>query len=309
VRSSHGSRVEITLVLLVTGGSGFIGSHVVDALLAEGFTVRVFDKVKPLNDKAEWVKGDLLSETEVHDATQDVEAVFHIAAIADVNVAATDPKLCLQVNEIGTLNLIRACLGREAERFILASTVWVYGKANGTVTEETPIPFPSDVYTKTKIGQEHLVCSFAQIHSLPYTILRHDIPYGPRMRANTAIAAFVRRAIRKEPITVYGEGEQGRCWIYTADLAQAHPLVLKQTAKNQIINLAGKEFVTISQIVDMLSGTFGPIPVKHEPPRPGDFRGVQTSIEKADKLLEWSPKIPFTEGLAAYIEYARGSQE
>ena len=274
-------------------------------MLGEGFSVRVFDKTSPQNDKAHWFKGDLLSEEDVHDAMKDVETVFHLAAVADVSVAATDPGLCLKVNEVGTLNLLRACSGQDIERFILASSVWVYGKATGVVTEETPIPPPNDLYTKTKIGQEHLVYSWNRSHSLPYTILRYDIPYGPRMRANMAIAAFVRRAMRKEPITVYGDGKQGRCWIYVTDLAKAHHLALKHMASNQFINLAGKEFVTISEIVSFLSKIFGDITIKHEPPRPGDFAGVRTSIERASQLIGWSPTTSFGEGLSKYVAEIR----
>ena len=297
------------MVVLVTGGSGFIGSHVVDALIDKGFDVRVFDKASPLNEKTQWFKGDLLSKENVHDATRDVEAVFHLAAVADVNVAATDPELCLRVNELGTLNLLRACSGQDVERFVLASTVWVYGMTGGTVTEETPIPPANDLYTKTKIGQEHLTYSWCRSHSLPYTILRYDIPYGPRMRANMAVAAFVRRAMRKERISIFGDGKQGRCYVYVVDLARAHYLVLNERANNQIINLAGKEFVTIMEIVEFLSKTLGSFPVKNEPPRPGDFAGVRTSIEKARTVIGWSPETSFAEGLSRYIADFRRSQQ
>jgi len=278
----------------------------VDALVGEGFTVRVFDKARPPNDKVDWFRGDLLSKEDVDDATQDVETVFHLAAVADVNVSVADPELCLAVNELGTLSMLRACLGREVERFILASTVWVYGKASGVVTEDTPIPPPIDVYTKTKIGQEHLVYSWCRSHSLSYTILRYDIPYGPGMRGNMAIANFVRRAMRKEPVTIYGDGTQGRCWVFITDLAQGNCLASKETARNETINLAGKEFVTISEILDLLEKEFGSLPVRHEPPRPSDFKGVKTSIEKAQNLIGWSPETSFAEGLSRYITYIRG---
>jgi UDP-glucose 4-epimerase len=294
--------------MLVTGGSGFIGSHVAKALVSEGFAVRVLDKLKPLNNEIEWFRGDLLSKENVHDAMQDVDTVFHLAAVADVNVAVTDPESCLMANEIGTLNLLRACSAREVERILLASSVWVYGKAHGTVTEETQIPPPNDIYTKTKIGQEHLVHSWCQSHPLAYTILRYDIPYGPGMRANMAIAAFVRRAMRKEPIVIYGDGRQGRCWIFIADLAHAHCLALKDAAKNQVLNIAGNEFVTISEIVDMLKETLGEFPINRAESRLGDFGGVHTSIAKAQKLVGWAPETPFRQGLLKYIEHVRTHQ-
>ena len=285
----------------MTGGSGFIGSHLVNALEGKGFSVRVLDKTKPLSEKAEWFKGDLISIDDVQGATEDVETVFHLGAIADVNVAVTDPELCLRVNEIGTLNLLKACSGHEVERFILASSVWVYGNASGVVTEETPILPPNDIYTKTKVGQEHLVYSWNRSHSLPYTILRYDIPYGPRMRSNMAISTFVRRAMRKEPITVYGDGKQGRCWIFVSDLADANVQSMKHEATNQIINLAGKEFVTISEIVNLLSKKLGTFPIQQAPPRTGDFRGITTSIEKARKLIGWSPMTSFEDGISRYL--------
>jgi UDP-glucose 4-epimerase len=294
------------MVVLLTGGSGFIGSHVANALMSEGFTVRIFDKSKPPSDsKAEWFKGDLLSREDVRDAVQDVDTVFHLAAVADVNVAVTEPETCLAVNELGTLNLLRASTGREVERFLLASTVWVYGKTSGIVAEDTPIPQPMDIYTKTKIGQEHLVHSWCQSNPISYTILRYDIPYGPRMRENMAIAAFVRRAIRKEPVTIYGDGQQGRCWIFVTDLAHAHCLALSDAAKGQILNIAGNEFVTISEIVDMLKETLGEFPINRAESRPGDFVGVHTSIAKAQQLVGWAPATPFRQGLLKYIEYVR----
>jgi UDP-glucose 4-epimerase len=293
------------MVVLVTGGSGFIGSHLVDKLCKEGYDVCVFDLIKPHRDDVEWVKGDLLDKEAVFRSFKDVEYVFHLAAIADVNVSLSNPELCIQVNEIGTLNVLEAARSLEADRVILASTTWVYGRVEGVVTEETPIKPPEHLYTATKIAQEHLVTSWNRHYGLPYTILRYDIPYGPRMRSNMAIAIFVRRAMRREPITVFGDGDQGRCFIYVEDLAEGNIAALSERAKNQVINLAGREFVTINRVVDELRKIFGNIEVRHEPPRPGDFRGAVISIEKTRKLLGWEPKTPFDVGLRSYIEYVK----
>lgn len=293
------------MVILVTGGSGFIGSHIVDKLCEHGYNVRVFDLRKPLRNDIEWFKGDLLNKDDLFKAFRDVEYVFHLGAVADINVALLNPELCVRVNEIGTLNVLQMAQSFEVNRVLLASTTWVYGRTEGIVTEETPIPPPDHLYTATKIAQEYLLISWNKHYGLPYTILRYGIPYGPRMRSNMAIAIFVRKAIKKEPITIFGDGNQGRCFIYVEDLAEGNIAALVRRAENQIINLAGEEFITINRIVNELKKIFGDLEVKHMPPRPGDFKGAVVSIEKAKKLLNWRPKMRFSEGLRKYVEYVK----
>lgn len=290
------------MVILVTGGSGFLGSHIVDKLIERHYEVRVFEKAKPLQSNVEWVKGDLTNQQDVLDACTDVETVFHLGAVADVNVALSHPENCILVNEIGTLNVLRACTAKDLERMVLASTTWVYGENSGEVTEETLPPPPNHVYTKTKIGQEQLVYAWGQTYGLPYTILRYDIPYGPRMRGNMAIAIFVRRAMQKEPITIYGNGDQGRCWIYAEDLAEASIHAMTESARNQVINIAGDRFVTIKEIVEELKKIFGTLTTINDSSRTGDFKGVKVNIEKAKKLLGWTPQTPFPQGIRRYIE-------
>jgi UDP-glucose 4-epimerase len=255
----------------------------------------------------EWFNGDLLNEKDVLESCKDVEAVFHLAAIADVNVALSNFELCLMVNEMGTMNFLKAATAEEVERIVLASTSWVYGRSKGVVTEDTPIPFPDHIYTKTKIGQEQLLYSWHQHYGLSYTILRFDIPYGPRMRSNMAISIFVRRAMRKEPISIFGDGKQGRCWIYVEDLAEGNVAALSEGGKNQTINLAGSKFVTMNQIAEQLKEIFGDIPIKYEPARPHDFEGSITSIEKAKNLLNWTPKTTFSQGLRKYVEHVKST--
>jgi len=290
------------LVVLVTGGSGFIGSHVTTKLVDRGYDVRVFDQRKPLHGNVSWFKGDLLSEKDVLEACEDVDYIYHLAAVADVNAALSHPKLCLAVNETGTVNLLKAAGAKEVGRVILASTTWVYGKTEGVVDETTPLPMPDHIYTKTKIGQEQLVHAWYKHYGLPYTILRYDIPFGPGMRSNMAIAIFVRKAMKKEAFSVFGDGTQGRCFIYVGDLAEGNVAALKESAENQIFNLAGAEFVTINQVIHNLNKIFGEVKVEHKPSRPEDFRGARVSIAKAKRLLGWEPKTRFKEGLGLYVK-------
>jgi len=296
------------LVVLVTGGSGFIGSHVVDKLRDRKYDVRVFDKAKPLRDDVEWFNGDLLNKDDLLNAMTDADFVIHLAAVADVNVALQSPELCVQVNEVGTVNLLKAATAKEVDRVVLASSTWVYGRAEGEVTEDHPLPAPDSIYTKTKIGQEHLLQAWNKVYGLPFTILRYDIPYGPRMRGNMAISAFTRRALRGEAITLFGDGSQGRCFIHVEDLAEGNVDALKDAGKNQIFNLAGDRFVTILDIVTNLNKLLGKVKVENQAPRPGDFKGVRINIDKAKGLLQWTPKIPFEQGLARYVELVRSQQ-
>lgn len=291
--------------VLVTGGSGFIGSHVVDKLRQQDYEVRVFDKQKPLRGDVEWANGDLLNERDVLEACKDVEVIFHLAAIADVNVALSHFETCFMVNELGTMNFLKGAQAEEVERLILASTTWVYGNLYEKVDETTPIPLPDHIYTKTKVGQEQLVYAWHKHYGLPFTILRFDIPYGPRMRSNMAISIFARKAMRHEPITIFGDGSQGRCFIYVEDLADGNVAALEESGKNEIFNLAGREFVTMNQIVQVLEAIFGKLQVKHEAARPHDFKGAIVSAKKAKNLLNWEARTPFEKGLKNYVEFIK----
>lgn len=292
--------------ILVTGGSGFIGSHVVDKLRERGIQVRIFDMVMPtFRDDVEFYHGSLLDVEALRMALNGVEAVYHLAAVADVKDVYNEPAYAEAINVRGTINILEA-LRRSTgpKRLIYGSTTWVYGSTAGSaVDERTPLGAPAHLYTATKIASEYYCQSYRQMYGLPVTVLRYGIPYGPRARDGAVVPIFVAKALRGEPLTIAGDGSQFRRFVYVEDLAEGNVLALKPIAQNKVYNLDGTEKVTIVQIVDMLRKILGEVKVERIPARPGDFPGKEISSESAKRELGWEPTVRFEEGLRRYIAW------
>ena len=292
--------------VLVTGGSGFIGSHVVDKLRDKGIEVRVFDMVVPTFRKdIEYYQGSLLDLDSLRMAVNGIDAIFHLAAIADVKDVFQDPHYSESINVRGTINVLEAARrsGR-TNRVIYASTIWVYSDcAESSVSEKTPLSAPSHLYSATKLAGEYYCVSYSKLYNLNVTVLRYGIPYGPRARGGAVIPMFVAKALRGEPLTISGDGSQFRKFIYVEDLAEGNVMALKSVAKNKIYNLEGKEKVTIKQIAETIQRIIGNVRIESVPARPGDFGGKEVSSELAKKELDWEPKVSFTEGVRRYVEW------
>jgi UDP-glucose 4-epimerase len=294
----------------VTGGSGFIGSHVVDALRAAGHQPRLFDlRPSPHHGptEVETHLGDVLDPGALLAALDGCDAVAHLAAAADVDRVAERPAEAEQLNARGTLNVLEAARAAGVGRVLYASTIWVYGACEdeGTVTEATPLGAPDHLYTATKLGGEMYCRSYASQYGLDCTILRFGIPYGPRARPAAVIPAFVRKALAGEALTIAGTGEQCRRFVYVEDLADGVVLALGPEAANRTYNLVGHEDVSIKRIALTVSDLVHRTPVVHTPARMGDFPGVEVSGELAERELGWRPRTPFAEGVARYIEWYR----
>src|SRR5581483_3488448 len=188
----------------VTGGSGFIGAHVVDALVAAGHDVRVIDRRAPERADVQHCAVDLDDLDALVAATEGADVVFHLAAVADVNDAAADPVAAVDVNVGGTARVWEACRRNNVRRAILASTVWVYGGAegDGDLDENAPFQLPQagHLYTASKLASELVVHSYHEMYGQEFTILRYGIPYGPGMRDSLVISRFVRMALDGDPI-------------------------------------------------------------------------------------------------------------
>jgi len=294
----------------VTGAAGFIGSHVVDALAGAGHEAVIIDVRAPQRTDVEYREASILDSPALDKAVAGLDALFHLAAVADVNDVVADPAAAIDLNVTGTLRALEAARRNDLKRFILASTVWVYSSVpqstGDTVDESVPLdPAASrHVYTSSKIAAEMLCHDYWNMHQLPFTILRYGIPYGPRMRLSLVVPVFVRKVLRGEPLTVSGDGSQHRKFVYIEDLARGHVLALGDVAKNQTYNLDGSEEITILRIAEtVLRLTGSATPIEFMPARAGDYSGKHVSSEKAARELGWLPGVDFDEGMKRTVPW------
>jgi UDP-glucose 4-epimerase len=288
-------------IVAVTGGSGFIGTHVVDALLEAGCTVRVLDPKPPHRADAEWVPVDVLDTAGLAEAVKGSEVIFHLAAIADVNDVIADPTLAIQVNTLGTARVLEAARRADAGRVVLASTVWVYAATTGEQVDEDTLFDPNTdrhLYVTSKVAAEMACRDYHTLYGRPYTILRYGIPYGPRMRDNCVVAAFMKRCMRGEALRIDGDGSQQRSFVYVEDLAQAHVKTLADVAVNRTFNIEGAVPVSIKEIAESVCSLVGTGVVEYGEPRPGDLKARSVSNARARIELGWEPTTSFTDGLA-----------
>lgn len=293
----------------VTGGSGFIGSHVVDKLIDGGYEVVVIDhRVKPHRPDVEFKDVDIVDFASVLNATKDCDYIFHLAAVSNVNHALEKPVYSVQLNVGGTLNVLEAARQNKVKRVFFASTVWIYTGCNEhNVHEDSPFYMPGagHIYSSSKIASELFICDYWKLYKVPYTILRYGIPYGPRMREELVIPIFLKKALNGEPLTISGDGSQYRNFVYVEDLADAHILAMdNKKAENQIFNLEGMRKITIREIAETIKKLLGGnVKITHTPARPGDYAGKEVSNMKAKMILGWEPKIDFEEGMKKAISW------
>jgi UDP-glucose 4-epimerase len=295
--------------VLVTGGSGFIGSHVVDRLREHGVTPRVFDLIRSPHHapgEVETFLGSLLDIEALRLAMAGCHAVIHLAAVADVKDVLAEPSYAENINTRGTLNVLDAARRAGVGRVVYGSTTWVYSDCPGQyVDEDTPIASPSHLYTATKLAGETYCYSYRNLYGIAYTILRFGIPYGPRARSGAVVPVFVEKALSGEPLTIAGDGMQFRKFVYVEDLAEGIVLGLRPRAVNRLYNLDGSERVTILQIAETVRNAVGELEIVHTLARPGDFSGKEVSSARAREELGWEATTPFEEGVERYVVWRR----
>lgn len=290
---------------LVTGGSGFIGSHVVDKLRDRGIDVRVFDMVMPTFRKdVEYYHGSILDLDALRMAVSAVDVIYHLAAVADVKDVFEEPHYSEAINVRGTINVLEAARKSHIKRIVYGSTIWVYSDVpQNQVDEDTPLTAPAHLYTATKVAGEYYCQCYSRLYNLPITILRYGIPYGPRSRAGAVIPIFVRKALAGEPLTLAGDGSQIRKFVYVEDLAEGNVAALRTVAKNRIYNLEGREQVTIRQLAETIQRIVGNVKIEYVPARPGDFSGKEVSTRRAQAELGWETRTSLEDGVRRYVHW------
>ena len=297
------------MTILVTGGSGFIGSHIIDQLLAKGEDVVIFDFVQPRYWKSvKHFYGSILNLDELERAMQGVDVVYHLAAIADVKDVFEHPHYSERVNTSGTLNVLEAARKMGVGRVIYGSTDWVYQTTDSeSVDETTPIRTPAHLYSSTKLASEFYCQNYGDLYGVKYTILRYGIPYGPRERPGAIVPIFVDKALKGEELTIAGDGGQFRQFIYVEDLAAGNVAALQKVAENKIYNIDGQRPVTVKEVAEAVMKIIGKVGIRYVPSRPGDFRGRKVSSEKAKKELGWEATTPLEEGIRKYLAWLKAT--
>lgn len=311
--------------IVVTGGSGFIGSHVVEALRLEGHHLTNLDV-------CDGVAADRFVEADIRDIGTLIQAfraygkdaVFHIAGIANARMALSKPVDAVDINIRGTACVLEAARQAEVKRVILASTVWVYNAANrrkgptrgaaGDVchlVEDEPIrpQGGGHVYTTSKIASELLCHDFYRLYGQEFTILRYGIPYGPRMWVGLALRAFLDNVFAGRHIRIFGDGSAARRFLYVEDVARAHVPALSDVARNQTYNLEGKCDVSIKELAETVAKFVKGVEIEYidEPSRRGELStdGIVISNEKAKRDLGWEPVTELDDGVRRTIEWYR----
>ena len=306
--------------VLVTGGAGFIGSHVVERLLARGETITVVDdfnefydpalkrrNVRAFADRVKLIEADICSDLRRVFAEQHFDTIIHLAARAGVRPSLAQPELYTRVNIVGTQNLLELSREFGIRKFVFGSSSSVYG-VNEKVpfSEKDPIFKPISPYAATKLAGEALCHVYHHLYSLDIVCLRFFTVYGPRQRPDLAIRKFTQAIFAGKPIDIYGDGTSRRDYTYIDDILQGVLACLERTFGYEIINLGESRTVDLVELLRLIEKSAGKkAQVRQLPRQPGDVPITYADISKAKRLLGYQPKVAIEEGIERFAEWYR----
>lgn len=303
---------------LVTGGAGFIGSNLADALLSRGFRVRVLDNLSTgkwenlaqAGSKIEFLRGDLRNDRLLQKAVRGVRYVFHLAAIASVPQSVAQPADTHEVNVTGTFRLLQASRKAGVKRFIFTSSSAIYGETDKFPSTEEDLPRPESPYAASKIMGEYYCRNFSQLFGLETVALRYFNVYGPRQnpksRYANVIPIFLKCILEGDTPEVHWDGKQSRDFVHVDDVVAANLLAMKKNGiSGEVFNIGSH---SEARIIDCLTGIrnilgIKKLKVRYAPKRAGDVRRTFADVSKARRLLGFRPAVPFKEGLRRTVEW------
>lgn len=285
--------------VLVTGAAGFLGGHVVSGLADDGFEVTGFDTKPNPGLPIHWIDGDLRDRNAVRRALAGQDAVCHLGAIGDVYLAGEKPWLAAEVNVVGSANIADAALAADA-KVVYASTWEVYGEPQYQPIDEDHPCRPDHPYNITKLAGESLLLAADKLHGLPVTALRVGTAYGSGLRPNSVFRIFIDRAKAGEPITIQGDGLQGRQFTHASDIARAFSLACGSELHGLALNTVSERMVSIKELAEATVARY-PTELTFGDPRPGDVPSARVSAEQIGRSLGWKAATPFEVGLEALM--------
>ncbi|MFH1283560.1 MAG: NAD-dependent epimerase/dehydratase family protein [bacterium] len=302
--------------ILVTGGAGFIGSHVVDKYIGKGYSVTIVDnlstgKKENVNNKADFFEYDIRSQLASELIKQgSFDIINHHASQIDVRKSVSDPAFDADVNIIGLINLMQAAVSAKVKKVIFSSSGGtIYGECGKKPPNEKAAPDPLSPYGISKLSSEYYLRYYSAIHGVKFTILRYGNVFGPRQDPHGeagVVAIFCKNFILNKPVNIFGNGLQTRDYVFVGDVAEAN-LKAVSGADNQIINIGTGKAASVKMLYKEMTkaGGFKSNAV-YKPARQGELFKSFLDIKKADKLLNWKPKFDFAKGLSHTISYFKG---
>lgn len=301
---------------LVTGGAGFIGSHLVERLLRDGRAVRVFDNLSSGDpamlgahfSEVEFIQGDLRDADALKRAAAGIDTIFHLGAEPSVQRSITDPQACLDINVSGTLNVLLAARDAGARRVVFASSCAVYGDDPAMPKRESMALTPTSPYAASKAAGEHLCRVAGAVYGVEAVSLRFFNVFGPRQRANSAYAAvipiFLDRLQRGEQPVIYGDGRQTRDFVYIDNVIDANIAAASTpAASGEAFNVASGQSVSLLDLLEAIGTIIGrSVDARFEPARSGDIVYSEADISTARDVLGYVPRVDFRDGLRRTID-------
>jgi nucleoside-diphosphate-sugar epimerase len=308
--------------VLVTGGAGFIGSHLATALVAEGSAVTVLDNLssgrlsnlEEIRNSVSFLRGDIRDQETVIQAAQGCDTIFHLAAVVSVPQTINNPLDSTKVNDLGTLVVLEAARQNNVKRVVFASSAAVYGDDPQLPKHEDMKPKPLSPYAVQKLTGEYYCCLYSNLYGIQTICLRLFNIYGPRQDSSSpysgVISIFMTKAVLNKPPVIYGDGRQSRDFLYVKDAVKAFLSAARAAGSGEaVLNVGTGKFITIKQLWGLISGLSGfNARAEYQKPRPGDIPKSVANVERARTTLGFEPDYSIAKGLEVTFDWYRKTQ-